>query len=450
MEYRNQTRSPLKVLLFPWLAYGHVTPYFELAKKLSQKNFKIYFHSTPAILDNIKRNNPVLDDNIELVELRLPSGDDLPPHNHTTKGLPKYLLGSLFQAFQAARSTFPDILDYCSPDLVIFDGFQPWVPDVASSRNIPAVNYLIVGSSAFSYFYHTTYTYKGTSEPFPFPAIYSRDHERKSISVPWESGFIFKGIEKSSEIVLVNSCEEIEGKYIGYLSELSKKKMVPIGPLIHIVEGDDAKIMEWLDKKEELSTLYVSFGSEYYLSPDDMEELAYGLEMSGVNFIWVIRFPEGEQRSINEALPRGFLGRVKERGLMVENWAPQAKILRHNNVGVFLSHCGWNSVLESVHFEVPIIALPMHLDQPAHARMAVELGTALEIQRDENGKLNREVVAKVIKNVLVEGNVKELREKVKQVNKKIKMKGEKQIDDAVEVLTNLCIEYKQQRNDHFG
>ncbi|CAH9076591.1 unnamed protein product [Cuscuta europaea] len=435
---------PLKVLMFPWIAHGHITPYLELAKHLSRKNFKIYFYSTPIVLDTIKLNNPIFADNITLLELKLSSrGSDLPPHRHTTTGLPHHLIPTLFHSFIAAASNFSSVLDSCSPDLVIYDGFQPWVPVDATSRNIPSVLFLIIGSSAYSYFYHTIHAYKDdTSTPFPFSAIYATKHEMKSLKVPWEPGFIFKGADRSCEIILVNSSDEIDGKYI-------RKKMVTVGPLVRVDEGkDDVTIMKWLNKKEERSCLYVSFGSEYYMRKEDLEEMAYGLELSGVNFIWVIRFPEGgddETMTLDEALPSGFLDRVKERGLIVEKWAPQARILRHKSIGGFLSHCGWNSVLESVQFEVPILALPMHLDQPAHARMAVELGIALEIERDENGKLQREVVVNAVKTFLGEEKCEELRAKVKQVNHAIKMRGNKQIDSAVEELTNLCLNYRHKK-----
>nr|DAD30590.1 TPA_asm: hypothetical protein HUJ06_009441 [Nelumbo nucifera] len=44
-----------------------------------------------------------------------------------------------------------------------------------------------------------------------------------------------------------------------------------------------------------------------------------------------------------------------KQGLLVHNWAPQIDILSHTSTGAFLSHCGWNSVLESLRRGVPII-----------------------------------------------------------------------------------------------
>lgn len=104
---------------------------------------------------------------------------------------------------------------------------------------------------------------------------------------------------------------EIEGEYIDYLSVLSNNKIIPIGPLVQdtIKEEDDDQhryIIEWLDKKEDNSIVFVSFGSEYFLSKEEMEEVAIGLEQSKVNFIWVVRFPVGEKIVLKEALPENF------------------------------------------------------------------------------------------------------------------------------------------------
>nr|XP_016453011.1 PREDICTED: beta-D-glucosyl crocetin beta-1,6-glucosyltransferase-like [Nicotiana tabacum] len=248
----------------------------------------------------------------------------------------------------------------------------------------------------------------------------------------------FNGVEKSHDIILINTCNEIEGKYVDYLSTLSKKEVIPVGPLIREMkitmenEGNDSKIITWLDKKDESSCVYVSFGSEYFLSKEEIEEIAHSLELSELNFIWVLRFPLGEETNIENVLPKGFLDRVKEKGVIVEKWAPQARILEHTSVGGFLCHCGWNSILESLHFGVPLITMPMHLDQHTHSRMAVELGTTMEVVRDENGKLNREETAKVIRNVVMEKNGGEsVKAKVRELRNKIREKGEEEFDQVV-------------------
>ncbi|KAL7193647.1 hypothetical protein ACSBR2_025286 [Camellia fascicularis] len=169
------------------------------------------------------------------------------------------------------------------------------------------------------------------------------------------------------KILLYNTFRELEGKYSDYLSDIGGKKVVPVGPLVKEIiddENEHSEIIQWLDNKDESSTLFVSFGSEYFMSKEEIEEIAHGLELSKVNFIWVVRFPVGEKVELEEALPKGFIERVAERGMVVEGWAPQARILAHSSTGCFVSHCGWNSVLESLTFGIPIVAMPMHLDQP--------------------------------------------------------------------------------------
>ncbi|XP_028058821.1 beta-D-glucosyl crocetin beta-1,6-glucosyltransferase-like [Camellia sinensis] len=146
-----------------------------------------------------------------------------------------------------------------------------------------------------------------------------------------------------------------------------------------------------------------------------MEEMAHGLELSNVNFIWVVRFPVGQKTRVEEALPKGFLERVGGRGLVIQGWAPQVKILENPNVGGFVSHCGWSSVMEGIKFGVPIISVPMHLDQPINARLLSEIGVGVEIMRDDNGKILREEVAKVIKQVVMEKSGEAVKKKEREL-----------------------------------
>ena len=97
-----------------------------------------------------------------------------------------------------------------------------------------------------------------------------------------------------------------------------------------------------------------------------------------------------------------------------------------------MSHCGWGSVTESIKFGVSIIAIPMQHDQPWNARLVVEFGFGLEVKRDNiNGRLQRENVAKVIKQVVVEKIGEDIRRKAKEISEEIKRKGDAEIDDEV-------------------
>ena len=239
---------------------------------------------------------------------------------------------------------------------------------------------------------------------------------------------------------MIKTFREIEAKYIDYLSVLAKKKIVSVGPLVQdpIHEYEKREIIEWLNNKEPSSAVFVSFVSEYFLSKEEIQEMAYGLENSMMSFIWVVRFPQGDKVSLQMALPKGFLDRVGDRGMVVEGWASQKKILEHASIGGFVSHCGWSSVMESMKFGVPIIAMPMQLDQPPNARLVEELGVGVEVKRDMDGKLEREEVAKVIREVVVEKIGEGVRIKAKELKEKIRNKGDQEIDGVVQELVQIC------------
>ncbi|KAH7841192.1 hypothetical protein Vadar_026852 [Vaccinium darrowii] len=450
----DSKQSTITVIMFPWLAHGHISPFFELAKKLSSRNFKTYLCSTPVNLTSIKpKITPKFSSSIQLIELRVDPLPNLPPEFHTTKGLPLHLMPLLKQAFDSAQPQFSQLLQTLKPDLLIYDSLQPWAPLIASSYNIPAVDFITSSVTMTAYMQHH-YIYRVSEWEF-IDTIYFRDYEDKVVdrshllnpppSLPKDKTRCFECLDRSDDIVLIKSFKQVEGKYINYLSKLLGKKVVPV-PLVQDCAangGEDLGIIEWLDKKEKSSTVFVSFGTEYYLSESEMEEIALGLELSGVNFLWVLRFPMGENTSLEKALPKGFLERVGDRGMVVQGWASQVKILQHPSIGGFVSHCGWSSVMEGMRFGKPFIAIPMHLDQPINARLVEEVGVGMEVVKDKNRKLDRKRVAEVIKKVVVESDGEGVRKKARELSEVLGMEeGEQDIDVVVEELVKLVLKKK--------
>ncbi|KAG6395618.1 hypothetical protein SASPL_141741 [Salvia splendens] len=209
----------------------------------------------------------------------------------------------------------------------------------------------------------------------------------------------YAGVNMSHEIVLIKGSREIEGRYIEYVSGLTEKKFVPVGPLVQ--EPDDQKssseLLSWLDQKEAKLTVFVSFGCENFLSKEDMDGIAHGLLQSKAKFIWVVRFPETEVVLV-EKLPEGFLDK-------------------------------------SFKFGVPIVAVPMHLDQPINARLVEEVGAGEEVLRNGDGRPNAETVAAVINRVVVEDGV---RAKVDEVKARLALMGDGEIDEVARELMSIC------------
>ncbi|KAI4969546.1 hypothetical protein ZWY2020_000460 [Hordeum vulgare] len=156
-------------------------------------------------------------------------------------------------------------------------------------------------------------------------------------------------------------------------------------------------------------------------SAEQIKEMAAGLEMSGQRFLWVVRSPAGGNDNVNEhpgepeldvLLPDGFLDRTKDRGLVVMSWAPQREVLAHGSVGGFVTHCGWNSVLEAVMAGVPMLGWPLYAEQRMNKVLLVEgmqLGVAVE--RGEDGFVMAEEIEGKVTWLMGSDGGRELRER---------------------------------------
>lgn len=445
----THSEAPIKVLLFPWLAFGHISPFLLLAKKLADRGFCTYLCSTPINLDSIKNKiTQKYAQSINLVEFHLESTPDFPPHLHTTNGLAPHLQPTLRKALHKAKPKLSEIFDNLKPDLLIYDMHQSWTAALSCRHNIPAVKFLTSSAAVLASFCHMSIN---SGVPFPFPEIYLTDFEQARAQATYkaakkdhdeeaEEGDLEITKRPCDNIVLLKSSREFEAKYIDYLSDLMVWKITPFFPLLDgsiDKEDEEHELISWLGTKTQSSSVFVSFGSEYFLNKEELEEIAFGLEFSEVNFIWVLRFPKGGEDSIEKVLPEGFLDRVGDKGRIINGWAPQARILSHPNIGGFVSHCGWNSVLEAIEIGVPIIAVPMHLDQPFNARLVMDLGVGAEVKTDGDGKLNREEIAGVVKDVVNGTAGEDARRKVREIGQKLKAREKDDLDGVVEMLKTL-------------
>ncbi|XP_073156790.1 anthocyanidin 3-O-glucosyltransferase 5-like [Henckelia pumila] len=240
--------------------------------------------------------------------------------------------------------------------------------------------------------------------------------------------------------ILLNSWEDLESETLQAFREnealryVMKNPVHPIGPLTRSIEPEALEneyIMDWLNKQPNQSVLFVSFGSGGVLSAEQITELAWGLELSQQRFVWVVRPPtaghvddafftrdhHGSESGAPGYLPAGFSTRTRNTGVLVPLWGQQVKILSHPSMGGFLSHCGWNSTLESIVNGVPMIAWPLYAEQRLNAAMLTEeLGVALRPEELPTRKVvGREEIEKLARKLIQGEDGQVMRDKVKRL-----------------------------------
>ncbi len=248
-----------------------------------------------------------------------------------------------------------------------------------------------------------------------------------------------KRAPKASSII-VHTFDALEQEVLDALSTSMFPRVYAIGPLQPLLNylpndplesigyslwKEESECLHWLSSKAPNSVLYVNFGSITVITPQQLVEFGWGLANSKQLFLWIIR-PDlvvGE----SGILPPEFESETKERGL-IASWCPQEEVLNHHSVGGFLTHCGWNSTIESLCAGVPMLCWPFLADQQTNCKyICNEWGIGMEIKND----VKREEVEKIVRE-LMEG------EKGKKMKKKA-MEWKKLAEEATEPLGSSSI-----------
>ncbi|KAI5068098.1 hypothetical protein GOP47_0016443 [Adiantum capillus-veneris] len=153
---------------------------------------------------------------------------------------------------------------------------------------------------------------------------------------------------------------------------------------------EDATCLEWLQGRPSLSVLYVSFGSIVAFSTEQLQEIAMGLESSQQPFLWALR-PDSIEDKSEASSKYDQISRRSKVGLVVP-WAPQVEVLAHASVGGFMTHCGWNSLLESILMGKPMIGFPQFAEQKMNCRLMEHWRVGMKLPVGSKGEVDREQV----------------------------------------------------------
>ncbi|XVE54640.1 hypothetical protein DITRI_Ditri03aG0098400 [Diplodiscus trichospermus] len=442
------------VLVFPFPAQGHLIPLLDFTQRLAATttDLSITILITPKnlpFLTHLLSSHP----QINTLILPFPPHPSIPPHVENCKDLPQnclpsmiHTLGQLYDPLLSWFTSHPS-----PPSAIVSDMFSGWTQRLASRLGIRNIVFSPSGAMALSVIYSMWVDLPKLGDPRDLTSIISFNKIPNSPKFPsWQIcsiyracvdgdpaiGFIRDGFLADIESwgLVVNTFGELERPYLDHLKiVMGNDRVWAVGP-IHSNDHDSHsrtgsiqrggsssvavdRLLTWLDKCEDGEVAYVCFGSQVVLTNDQMSSVASALEKSGVRFIWSVKEPTtGYVEGKFSVIPNGFEDRVANRGLVIRGWAPQVTILNHRAVGAFLTHCGWNSILEAVAAGVTMLTWPFGADQFMNQTLLVdELGVATKACEGAQTVPNSDELARVLaesvsnKNRVDTERVKELR-----------------------------------------
>uniref|UniRef100_A0A2P2MYG8 Uncharacterized protein MANES_03G092400 n=1 Tax=Rhizophora mucronata TaxID=61149 RepID=A0A2P2MYG8_RHIMU len=432
------SKSPPRphVLVFPYPAQGHALALIDLTHQLALQNLTITIITTPKNLpaySSLLSAHPLT---VHALVLPLPSHPSLPAGVENVRELGNagnlpiiVALGKLFDPIIQWFRSHPN-----PPHALISDFFLGWTVNLAHQMGIRRFAFFSVGSylpAVFDHCWNHHEDLKGLEVvdfvDLPRSPSFKQDH-LPSLFLRYREGdpdweFVKDSIiaNMSSYGCIFNTFDALEGEFLSYQKNkrMGHERVYAVGPLSllgpdhssgGLLEmGSFAHVFNWLDSCPDGSVLYVCFGSQKLMNRQQMEALAQALEKSMARFIWVVKTGITQQTENGYGIvPDGFEERVVGRGLVIRGWAPQVMLLSHESVGGFLSHCGWNSVLEAVVAGVIILAWPMEADQFINARLLVEdMGMGVIVCEGGDWVPNSNEMAKVIATRFVTPDVPE-------------------------------------------
>ncbi|PQM36756.1 hydroquinone glucosyltransferase-like [Prunus yedoensis var. nudiflora] len=466
----QQTLKPPHVAIVPTLGLGHLIPLIELAKRLVvHHNFAVTF-----IIPNDGSSMSPQKKVLEAVNLQSISSTFLPPID--LDDLPKdaqieaRIILTMTRSLSALRDSLKVLNESTRVVALVVDALGSDAFDVAIECNVPPYMFWSSNAMALSFAFYlpsldetTSCAYQDMLEPIQLPGcvpLHGRDfldsvHDRNNQGYKATLG-ISKKFKLASGII-VNSFMDLEPEIFKALKEAQVSQgfptVYPVGPVIKpsstCKSNGEHECLSWLDSQPRGSVLFVAFGSGGTHSLEQMKELALGLEMSGQRFLWVVRSPNetaknatyfssnAQQKDPLSFFPDGFLERTKGVGLAVPSWAPQVQVLSHESIGGFLTHCGWNSTLESIVNGVPLIAWPLYAEQRINAvLLADDIKIAWRVKMNDKGIVEGQDIAKYARGLIEGDEGRLLRNKMKELKVALSQQGSstKSLAEVAEIL----------------
>ncbi|GER42245.1 UDP-glucose glucosyltransferase [Striga asiatica] len=431
-ENSSLENSNVAVVMVPLPAQGHLNQLLHLSRRLaSAANLPIHYVGTTTHIRQAKlRAHGIRAHGITFHEFPTPLFENPQPNPHSSAQFPEHIYPSASATATSLRGPVHALVENLSQKhervVIVYDSSMPYVvKDVDRIPNAESYRFWSI-SALMVYFldWHASGRRRRRSN------LLGEEIESILREIPGTET-LFPNMpselrSNSKESVLgniYNTSRALEGPFLDSLAAQKQWALGPFNPVeIDTTERRPSGCLDWLDRQEPDSVMFVSFGTTSCFTDEQIEEIAIGLERSRHKFVWALRDADkgdifrGEIRE--PVLPEGFEERVKGRGMVVREWAPQLEILANRGTGGFLSHCGWNSCVESMSMGVPVAAWPVHSDQLVNAVLLTKvLKVGIEVRERTCGPIvvPSGVVAEAVGRLMGSGEGDEIRERAKEL-----------------------------------
>ncbi|XP_039116112.1 UDP-glycosyltransferase 88F3-like [Dioscorea cayenensis subsp. rotundata] len=436
------------IVIYPFTGIGHLAPMTEFAKLIVAQGFSVAIPIPPPI--NPSLSTSATDNCISSVSSTHPSISfhRLPPFTSDYSSKKRAVLRKSFirAANPHLRDLVRDISQTSNIRAILVDFLSLEALDVATELQLPAYVFFTSGALSLSCFLYLPTLHNEMTSSFnelgetpihipglpPIPASHMPDHMRDRDEGLQAFVDAFSRIPDAKGII-VNSFEILESRTLKTVREghcLPNRDTPPVycvGPLTTGTgseAGERHECLTWLDKQPRGSVVFLCFGSRGRFPAEQVKEIALGLERSDQKFLWVVRSPpdpdnwfaSSNEVDLDTLLPVGFLERTEERGMVVKAWAPQEEVLNHEATGGFVTHCGWNSVLEGVRAGLGMIAWPLYAEQKMNKVLLVEeMKLAVEMKGYDKEMVAAEEVETRVRWFMGSDGGKKLRDRAKEM-----------------------------------
>ena len=374
-------------------AYGHIIPILELAKKVSHFH-AVTFAASAYRLNEIKQRDELMNGADAISFYGILDGIAGDVEDPTDAAAWERFMEAVNASFRVILSTFlageqgEKSTSLKAPEVVIVDSFF----GVPENMTLPYYLFNAANSKMWQFIIAIN-DEASTASDVEVPFMRIQPPGAPLLPVQAADKMMFLPVSKTVNLatgLITASLRDIDADSLNEIEKhpsMSGVKVHCVGPLLpaeqKIVNSKydetEKKIGLWLNGQETNSVVFISFGTMATPAKEQIKVIGQSLQLLGKPFIWALREKHHESLpdEIKDQISHQF--EAKNCKFLVLPWAPQKLILAHHSVGVFLSHCGWNSTLEGLSSGKPFVAWPMFGDQLLNAEWTAELGASVLI-----------------------------------------------------------------------